>query len=83
MSQQQNIHACGVYICRYAYNMYLMRNHVFTTFDIDTNFKFITDSAEFKFTGYDINRIREQLNVLVQTMSFLYKKRKQFDILKS
>ena len=59
--------------------MFLIRNRIFIKLDNDENFKFITDNAEFKFTGYDINQIRHQLNKLVQTISILYKTRKQFD----
>ena len=64
---------------RYTYNMYLMRNRLFTKLDIDTHFKFISDSTELKFTGDDIKRIRQQLHELVQTMSILYKERLQSD----
>lgn len=59
MSQQKNTHDCCVYICRYTYNIYLMRDHIFTKFDIDTDLKCITNNAQFKFTGDDINRIRK------------------------
>ena len=71
---QQNITCdCGVYVCRYAYNMYLVRNRTFTKSDIDSSFEFITKSAEFKFIDDDIYHIRLGLKKLVQTMSVLYK----------
>ena len=79
VSQQINNHDCVVGIYRYTYNMYLMRNRLFTKLDIDTHFKFISDSTELKFTGDDIKRIRQQLHELVQTMSILYKERLQSD----
>ena len=47
-----------------------MRNCIFTKLDIDTHFKFITDGAEFKFTGYD---------TCLKYINFILKKRKQFD----
>ena len=59
--------------------MFLIRNRIFIKLDNDENFKLITDNAEFNFTCYDINQIRHQLNKLVQTISILYKTRKQFD----
>ena len=71
---QQNITCdCGVYVCRYAYNMYLVRNRTFTKSDIDSSFKFITKSSEVKFIDDDINQIRFGLKKLVQTVSLLYK----------
>ena len=47
MPQQNNSHNYSVYVCRYAHNMYLMRNRTFTKLHIDTNFEFISDSVEF------------------------------------
>ena len=49
MPQQNNTCDCGVYVCRYAYNMYLMRNRTFTKSDIHSSFEFITKSVEFQF----------------------------------
>ena len=62
--------------------MYLIRNRTFTKSNIDNNFQFISDSADFKFKGHDINRIRKKLNELDETMSILYNQYKemlQFD----
>ena len=75
MPQQNNTCDCGVYVCRYAYNMYLMRNRTFTKSDIDSSFEFITKSAEFQFIDVDIYQIRLGLKKLVQTMSGLYENR--------
>ena len=73
MAQQKNTYDCGVYVCRYIYNMYLMRNRSFKGVDIETNFTYISESAEFKFTDRDINLIRLQLNTLFEKMTTLYK----------
>ena len=73
MAQQKNTYDCGVYVCRYIYNMYLMRNRSFKGLDIETNFTYISESAEFKFTDRDINLIRLQLNILFEKMTILYK----------
>ena len=53
--------------------MYLMRNRPFKGVDIETNFKYISDSTEFKFTNNDINQIRLQLKVLFEKMTIIYK----------
>ena len=73
MPQNNNTCDCGVYVCRYTYNMYLMRNRSFTNSDIDSSFQLINKSAEFKFIDDDIYQIRLVLKKLVQTMSLLYK----------
>ena len=69
MAKQKNTYDCGVYVCRYIYNMYLMRNRFFKGVDIETNFTYISESAEFKFTDSDINLIRLQLNILSENMT--------------
>ena len=50
-----------------------MRNRSFKGLDIETNFTYISESAEFKFTDRDINLIRLQLNILFEKMTILYK----------
>ena len=50
-----------------------MRNRPFKGIDIETNFKYISDSTEFKFTNNDINQIRLQLKVLFEKMTIIYK----------
>ena len=72
MPEQKNSYDCGVYVCRYAYNMYLMRNRSFKKADIDSKFKYISNSAVFKFTEQDIIRIRLELNKLVERMTIVY-----------
>ena len=41
--------------------------------DIDSNFQFVSDIVDFKFTGRYINRTRKKSNKFVQIVSILYK----------
>ena len=49
-----------------------MRNRSFKKVDIETQFKYISDSAVFNFTELDITRIRSELNDLVDRMTIVY-----------
>jgi hypothetical protein len=70
---QDNGCDCGVFVCRYAYNLYLMRNQIFSFADIEDHFKtLITEGPAFDFDMRDIARIREEIKVLVNALSPLY-----------
>jgi len=71
--QQNNGCDCGVFVCRYAYNMVvLMRNQHFTWSDIDAQ---ITNSPEFQFGMRDIPRIRREIGELIDNLSLVYEGR--------
>ena len=75
---QENGCDCGVFVCRYAYNLYTMRNEKFTRTDIQDKFKhLITNGPAFQFTMDDIARIREEFKTLVDSLAELYLKFKR------
>jgi hypothetical protein len=70
---QDNGCDCGVFVCRYAYNLYLMRKQIFSFTGIENQFKtLITDGPAFDFDMDDIARIREEIKVLIDALSPLY-----------
>eukprot|EP00804_Cyclotella_cryptica_P023147 CCRYP_000358-RA/>CCRYP_000358-RA protein AED:0.01 eAED:0.01 QI:1097/1/1/1/0.75/0.66/9/214/1028 len=75
---QENGCDCGVFVCRYAYNLYTMRSEKFTRSGIRDKFKhLITDGPAFQFNMDDIARIREELKTLVDALAGLYSKFKR------
>jgi hypothetical protein len=70
---QDNGCDCGVFVCRYAINLYLMRKQIFSFSGIENQFKkLITDGAAFDFDMDDIARIREEIKDLIDALSPLY-----------
>jgi hypothetical protein len=64
---------CGVFVCRYAYNLYIMRHKAFSHSQVKNSFQdLITDSPAFKFGMKDIARIREEFISLVDALGQLY-----------
>ena len=72
---QENGCDCGVFVCRYAYNLYTMRHQKFTLLGMRETPQFlfrITRGAAFQFDMSDIARIREEIGTLVDNLSPLY-----------
>jgi Ulp1 family protease len=77
---QDNTVDCGVFVCRYAYNLYTMRNRTFPRSQLKKRFKdLITNAPAFKFDMEDIARIRDEFTSLVNALSELYKEFKPKD----
>jgi hypothetical protein len=75
---QENGCDCGVFVCRYAYNLYTMRDHVFFRSEMVNKFKtLITNGPAFQFGMEDIARIREEFKDLVNSLKKLYLEFKQ------
>ena len=66
---------CGVFICRYAYNLYMMRNLQFTKEHQNEKPPFsslITSGSAFQFNMSDIARIRVEMVTLIDNLSQIY-----------
>ena len=78
---QDNSWDCGVFVCRYAYGLYLLRNHVITYGDLGNSKRpfreLITNSEEFDFDSEDIVRLRGVLKILIGRLSTMYLKWKK------
>jgi Ulp1 family protease len=82
---QDNSWDCGVFVCRYAYAVYLLRERSFSyreanAFGERGNSRFlelITDSPEFSFAMPDIARFRNELKTLIEMLSGVYTPWKQ------
>ena len=71
---QDNCWDCGIFVCRYAYSLLLLRKKPFTVADIRNKFvTAITESAEFQFDMSDIARLRQEIRVLIDNLSHEYK----------
>jgi hypothetical protein len=76
---------CGVFMCRYAYALYLLRDKTFSF--RETNLRsnkpksrfrrLITESYAFDFTGDDIQRIRTEMKTLIERLSVIYSRVKE------
>ncbi len=76
--RQENGCDCGIFVCRYAYGLYTMRNENFTRSGIRENFIcLITNGTAFQFDMDDIVRIREEFITLVDSLAGLYLKLKR------
>ena len=65
---------CGVFVCRYAHNLYCLRDKMFTKSGMQDKFReLITRSPAFQFTMDDISGTREEMKILVDSLSVLYK----------
>jgi hypothetical protein len=82
---QRNGWDCGVFMCRYAYGLYLLRHEPFSFGQTNLRsskrkdrFKlFLTESDAFKFNGDDIQRIRTEIKTLIENLSVVYAKVKE------
>jgi len=60
-------------VCRYAYNLYIMRHHRFTWKGYKDSFtSLITNSPAFQFDMFEIARIRKEMTTLVDNLSKVY-----------
>ena len=81
---QDNSWDGGVFVCRYAYALYLMRNRriTYAAAGLETSHdlletrpyfrNLITDSPEFNFNLSDIGRVRDELKQLITNLSPKY-----------
>ena len=66
---------CGVFVCRYAYNLFLMRHLKFTWEDITQKPPFktlFTKGSAFRFGMSDIARMRGEMERLIHNLSKIY-----------
>lgn len=76
---QDNSWDCGVFVCRYAYAMYLLRDKAFSLGDVNDDgtkrFSFaslITNTEAFAFDMSDIVRIRGEMKTLIRNLSKVF-----------
>jgi hypothetical protein len=73
---QDNGCDCGVFVCRYAYNLYMMRHKQFTWASYENEMpsfaSLITRGPAIQFDMYDIGRIRDEISALIDKLSKLY-----------
>jgi hypothetical protein len=77
---QDNSWDCGVFVCRYAYAVYLLRHLSFTYREVNAFEerhksrwqKLITDGPAFSFAMPDIARLREEMKTLIEGLSRVY-----------
>ena len=75
---QKNGCDCGVFVCRYAYNLYLMQHFCFTFTDVREKFNsLITGGEAFQFDMSDIARIRQEMGMLIDGLSEPYLQMKE------
>jgi len=77
---QNNTWDCGVFVCRYAYAIYQLRDRSFTYSDLNGGtpfFDLITSGSEFDFNMDDIVRFREEFKTLLERLSELFVRRKR------
>lgn len=77
---QENGCDCGVFVCRYAYNLFQMRNNCFSQFDMWDNCKeLFKESGLFEFDMDDIARIRKEMETLIGNLSKVYLRMKKLE----
>ncbi len=78
---QDNGCDCGVFVCRYAYSLFQMRNDcLFSQFDMSDDCKdLFGDSGLFEFGMNDIARIREEMKALIGNLSKVYGQMKKLE----
>jgi len=63
----------GVFVCRYAYNLFLMKHLKFTWNDMKKQLKtLITKSPAFRFGMSDVARMRDEMERLINNLSKIY-----------
>ena len=76
MPQQDNNYDCGLFVCKYAFGLYQLRNKCFyTKNDIANNYSAITESKFFQFNKEDIVQLRLDLIKLFEGLNAMYKAR--------
>ncbi len=79
---QDNGCDCGVFVCRYAYNLFQMRNdYCFSQYDLSTRCKKLFQGYNplFEFGMEDIARIREEMKSLINNLSTSYLRMKKLE----
>ena len=78
---QDNGCDCGVFVCRYAYNLFQMRNnYIFSQYDLFTRCKMLFKECRlFEFGMEDIARIREEMKSLINNLSTSYLRMKKLE----
>ena len=78
---QDNGCDCGVFVCRYAYNLFQMRNkYIFSQYDLFTRCKKLFKECRlFEFGMEDIARIREEMKSLIHNLSTSYLRMKKLE----
>ena len=78
---QDNGCDCGVFVCRYAYNLFQMRNeNLFSQFDmVDACSDLFGDSGLFEFGMKDIARIRVEMERLIRNLSKVYLQKQKLE----
>ena len=67
---------CGVFMCRYAYSLYVMRHMLFTKADIDDKCRsMIGNSPSYNFGMDNIARLRRELKQVITKLSPIYLRR--------
>ena len=69
VTMQKNGVDCGVFTWRYAYGMYILRDHSFNSHSVSST---ITSSPAFQFDLKDIERIRKEMTTLVDNLEQQY-----------
>ena len=70
---QKNGCDCGVFMCRYAYSMYVTRHLPFTKDDIDDKCRSrITENQAFQFGMKEMTRLRENMSEIILKLSPIY-----------
>jgi hypothetical protein len=77
---QENGCDCGVFVCRYAYNLFQMRSKCFSHFDMADNcYDLFEECGLFNFDMQDIARIREEMESLIRNLSKVYLRIKKLE----
>uniref|UniRef100_A0A7S2AA63 Ubiquitin-like protease family profile domain-containing protein n=1 Tax=Trieres chinensis TaxID=1514140 RepID=A0A7S2AA63_TRICV len=78
---QDNSWDCGVFVCRYAYSLFLLREENFNRYDAESDKRpfeeLITNNIEFEFDMGDISRLRREMQKLIKNLSDSYLKLKE------
>ena len=84
MPRQNNGYDCGVFVCRYAYSIFQLRDRRFTFGDANLLcasecenerqpfYNLITEQKEFDFNMTDIARFRTEFKTLIERLSTIY-----------
>ena len=71
--QQENAYDCGVFTCRNALAITMLKDQVFSYRDIHLNKDFFNEHAVFNYDHGEIDKIREQMLTLIERLSIIYK----------
>ena len=73
---QDNSWDCGVFVCRYAFALFMLRHKEITIGDYDNRSpplrRVVTDQDEFQFDMRDIERMRDEMKALISNLATSY-----------